>query len=133
MTKNHRRRESAVIMSSVMPSLKYSCSGSPDMLVKGRTAIEGFSGRGGGALEAARGTVSRSTSGDGSAVFALTEFSSSPMALAQRLPSWLLAPLRRWGAPASATVASGSGGKAPTAVGGNPEFADAAIPLPPGV
>ena len=33
------------MMSSVMPSLKYSCSGSPLMLAKGRTAIEGFEGR----------------------------------------------------------------------------------------
>ncbi len=32
------------------PSTKYSCSGSPDMLVKGRTAIEGFSGRDKGRL-----------------------------------------------------------------------------------
>src|SRR5271169_7065911 len=30
----------SVMMSSVMPSEKYSCSGSPDMLVKGKTAIE---------------------------------------------------------------------------------------------
>ena len=32
------------MMSSVMPSEKYSCSGSPDMLSKGSTAIEGGSG-----------------------------------------------------------------------------------------
>ena len=33
-------RHSAVIMSSEMPSAKYSCSGSPLMLAKGRTAID---------------------------------------------------------------------------------------------
>ena len=35
---------SAVIISSVSPSLKYSCSGSPLRLLKGSTAIEGLSG-----------------------------------------------------------------------------------------
>ena len=35
--------ERSVMMSSVMPSLKYSCSGSPLMLLNGRTAIDGFS------------------------------------------------------------------------------------------
>src|SRR5262249_284647 len=30
----------SVIMSSLMPSEKYSCSGSPDMLVNGKTAID---------------------------------------------------------------------------------------------
>jgi hypothetical protein len=30
--------------SSLIPSEKYSCSGSPDMLVKGKTAIEGLLG-----------------------------------------------------------------------------------------
>jgi hypothetical protein len=34
-----------VVKSSVMPSLKYSWSRSPVMLVKGRTAIEGWSGK----------------------------------------------------------------------------------------
>jgi hypothetical protein len=29
-----------MMMSSVIPSEKYSCSGSPDMLVNGRTAID---------------------------------------------------------------------------------------------
>ena len=32
------------MMSSVSPSEKYSCSGSPDILSKGKTATEGFSG-----------------------------------------------------------------------------------------
>ena len=34
----------SVMMSSVMPSEKYSCSGSPLMLLNGRTAIDGLSG-----------------------------------------------------------------------------------------
>ena len=37
-------RDSAVMMSSTMPSAKYSCSGSPLILVNGRTAMEGLSG-----------------------------------------------------------------------------------------
>src|SRR5262245_44824254 len=44
MTKSPRARDSSVMMSSVMPSAKYRCSGSPLMLVKGRTAIEGLAG-----------------------------------------------------------------------------------------
>jgi hypothetical protein len=36
-------RERAVMMSSTIPSAKYSCSGSPLMFWNGRTAIEGRS------------------------------------------------------------------------------------------
>ena len=43
MTNKERKRDSSVMMSSVMPSEKYSCSGSPDMLVNGSTAMEGLS------------------------------------------------------------------------------------------
>src|SRR5438094_463025 len=46
MTKSQRMRESAVMISSTIPSTKYSCSGSPLMLAKGNTAIEGLSGSG---------------------------------------------------------------------------------------
>ena len=35
--------DNLVIMASVIPSLKYSCSGSPLMFSKGKTAMEGFS------------------------------------------------------------------------------------------
>ena len=66
MTLNQRRCESAVVRSSVMPSAKYSCSGSPVMLAKGNTtsmgglADEAFGGGGApvwsGAGEAAGGT-----------------------------------------------------------------------------
>ena len=45
MTNSQRQRDSAVMISSAMPSAKYSCSGSPLMLVNGRTAIDGLSGR----------------------------------------------------------------------------------------
>ena len=41
-------RDSAVMMSSTMPSAKYSCSGSPLMFWNGRTAIDGLSGSGSG-------------------------------------------------------------------------------------
>jgi hypothetical protein len=46
MTKSHLIRDSAVIISSTMPSAKYSCSGSPLILAKGNTAIDGLSGSG---------------------------------------------------------------------------------------
>ena len=45
ITKNQRSLDSAVMMSSLMPSEKYSCSGSPLMLTKGKTAIDGRSGK----------------------------------------------------------------------------------------
>ena len=44
----------SVMMSSVMPSLKYSCSGSPLMLTNGRTAMDGRSLPG---LDAAPGSL----------------------------------------------------------------------------
>src|SRR5271170_6958975 len=46
MTKSQRMRERAVMISSTMPSTKYSCSGSPLILAKGSTAIDGLSGSG---------------------------------------------------------------------------------------
>ena len=45
ITNSERKRDSSVMMSSVMPSVKYSCSGSPLMLGNGSTAIDGLSGR----------------------------------------------------------------------------------------
>ena len=46
MTKSCDSFDSAVMMSSEMPSAKYSCSASPLMLAKGSTAIDGLSGGG---------------------------------------------------------------------------------------
>jgi hypothetical protein len=46
ITKNQRSLDSAVMMSSLIPSEKYSCSGSPLILVKGSTAMAGRSGSG---------------------------------------------------------------------------------------
>src|SRR6266849_3051280 len=46
MTNRSLSLERAVMRSSVIPSLKYSWSRSPLMLVKGKTAIEGLSGNG---------------------------------------------------------------------------------------
>jgi hypothetical protein len=43
MTNSQRMRLSAVMISSTMPSAKYSCSGSPLILAKGSTAIDGLS------------------------------------------------------------------------------------------
>src|SRR3954470_17628480 len=45
-TENQRTFDSAVVMSSAMPSPKQSCAGSPLILVNERTAIDGLSGRG---------------------------------------------------------------------------------------
>src|SRR5580765_2772487 len=45
MTNRDRTRDSAVVISSTMPSAKHSCSGSPLMFWKGRTAREGLSGK----------------------------------------------------------------------------------------
>jgi hypothetical protein len=39
-------RDSAVMISSTIPSTKYSCSGSPLILANGNTAMDGFSGSG---------------------------------------------------------------------------------------
>jgi hypothetical protein len=46
MTKKPRYFDRLVMMSSVMPSEKYSCSASPDMFWNASTAIEGLSGSG---------------------------------------------------------------------------------------
>ena len=46
ITNSERLRDSSVMMSSAMPSEKYSCSGSPLMLLNASTAIEGLSGSG---------------------------------------------------------------------------------------
>ena len=45
ITKSDWKRDSSVMMSSVMPSVKYSCSGSPLMFWNGSTAIDGLSGK----------------------------------------------------------------------------------------
>jgi hypothetical protein len=47
MTKSQRMRDSAVIISSTIPSAKYSRSGSPLMFWNGMTASDGSSGSGG--------------------------------------------------------------------------------------
>ena len=44
ITNSESNRASSVMMSSVIPSVKYSCSGSPLMFVNASTAIEGLSG-----------------------------------------------------------------------------------------
>src|ERR1043166_5222565 len=46
MTKRLGILDRSEVMSSVMPSLKYSCSGSLLRLTNGNTAIEGLSGKG---------------------------------------------------------------------------------------
>src|SRR5262245_26306812 len=44
ITNSQRKRDNPVMMSSTIPSAKYSCSGSPLRLANGRTAIEGLLG-----------------------------------------------------------------------------------------
>src|SRR5262245_47601713 len=44
ITNNHRSRQRALVMSSTIPSAKYSCSRSPLMFWNGKIAIEGLSG-----------------------------------------------------------------------------------------
>src|SRR5262249_50557492 len=61
--------DKSVMMSSVIPSLKYSCSGSPDMLVKGSTAMEGLSGVGLVAVSATAGMLAIRYTHTGSARF----------------------------------------------------------------
>ena len=48
MTKSQRMRDRAVVISSTMPSAKYSCSGSPLIFWNGSTAIDGLSGNASG-------------------------------------------------------------------------------------
>ena len=43
MTKRFLKRDSSVMMSSVMPSAKYSCSGSLLIFINGKTAMDGLS------------------------------------------------------------------------------------------
>ena len=62
MTRNQRSFDSAVIRSSLIPSEKYSCSGSPLILVNGSTAIAGRSG-----APARRGCARRTAAIAGSA------------------------------------------------------------------
>ena len=60
MTESAETFDRSVMMSSVMPSAKYSCSGSPLMLANGSTAIDGFRlCRGPGIVERAGCRVAR--------------------------------------------------------------------------
>src|SRR4030067_1864827 len=80
MTNRPEILDKSVMMSSVIPSLKYSCFGSSLIFTKGRTAMEGLSGRGKAifSLEAtsifgAGGTVGfEAFSGDGGVTFSLS-------------------------------------------------------------
>jgi hypothetical protein len=62
MTKSQRIRDSAVMISSTMPSAKYSCSGSPLIFVNGSTAIDGLSGSGSADGADADGLLAAATS-----------------------------------------------------------------------
>src|SRR5215831_11803566 len=60
MTKLPEIRERSVVRSSVMPSAKYSCSGSFDKLAKGKTTIER---RGAGSASGAGGRCALAAAG----------------------------------------------------------------------
>ena len=62
MTNKPDSLDKSVIKSSVMPSTKYSCAGSSDMLVKGSTAMDGLSGKGKAIFSTDAGSVSGSHS-----------------------------------------------------------------------
>src|SRR5215470_17804646 len=55
ITKSEWKRDNSVMMSSVTPSVKYSCSGSPVMFRNGKTAMEGLSGKSSGNCGAVAG------------------------------------------------------------------------------
>ena len=63
MTNSERKRDNSVMMSSVMPSVKYSCSGSPLIFWNGNTATEGLSGRASGASTGDAPTDDAATAG----------------------------------------------------------------------
>jgi hypothetical protein len=87
MTKSERNRESSVMMSSVMPSEKYSCSGSSLMLVKGSTAMDGLSGSASGSarpVAAPKPSIQRHTR-TGLAIF-LSSCSPASSNVASTLP-----------------------------------------------
>ena len=69
MTKSERKRASPVMMSSVIPSLKYVSSGWPLRLSKGSTAIDGLSGKGSGADAAEVGALDQRQTRTGCAMF----------------------------------------------------------------
>ena len=60
ITKSQRMRESAVTISSTMPSAKYSCSGSALIFANASTAIDGLSGSGSAGTGGAGGLLAAS-------------------------------------------------------------------------
>jgi hypothetical protein len=63
MTKSPESWDKSVMSVSVSPSLKYSCSGSLLILVKGKTAMDGLSGNGKADASSNRGDSWRDTGG----------------------------------------------------------------------
>jgi hypothetical protein len=97
ITKNQRSLDSAVMMSSLMPSEKYSCSGSPLMLMKGSTAMAGRSDGG----KAGR-DCSWSTSGGGAAASAgASPFDCVRTAPTKRRPLRAMVRISLWSSPLS--------------------------------
>jgi len=96
MTMSSRKRDKAAMMSSVTPSAKYSCSGSPLMFWKGRTAIEGFSatimGAGAGGVDFAISLMVGDLSGRMSRNSATSDLVAAPVAF-----SWPLGATTRSG------------------------------------
>ena len=79
MTKNQRSLDSAVMMSSLIPSEKYSCSGSSLMLLNGSTAMAGRSGSGGAACESLAASVTGGLAAAAGAAAPSSSMDTSPM------------------------------------------------------
>src|SRR5438045_8816393 len=92
ITKNQRSLDNAVMMSSLIPSEKYSCSGSPLRLAKGSTAITGSElpmDAGGGADS----PIDQQNALTGDAMFfsACSPMSTSLASILPRAYSWIFA------------------------------------------
>src|SRR5712692_7227439 len=115
MTNRFGTLEREVIKSSVMPSLKYSCSRSPLTLTKGSTAIEGMLGNGSavGCDGAIDGTGGRSekycTNTITAAMSASTASENTPRRIYFRATLWFLVVVDAPGSGSSRNTRIGSG------------------------
>jgi hypothetical protein len=91
ITSRSRKRDSSVMMSSVRPSAKNSCSGSPLMLANGRTAIDGLAGAAAGLGAEGASPASSSTTRKariGRAMFFTVCSPRSSKPTPRRFPTW---------------------------------------------
>src|SRR5215510_11885522 len=86
ITKSEWKRDSSVMMSSVMPSVKYSCSASPLMFKNGKTAMEGLSGNVNGTGDETVASEAASTCQSDGSHFTLKACTGRSMFFRARLP-----------------------------------------------